>query len=244
MTENYQKLKRYGFVTGTSAGKITFTQILPFNDDINDDDIKYSKSFNKISLKRVLIIVNPSAGFGKSIKITSSVLIPCLHKNGISTVIFKSDKGGSILNYLVNDKSKILNYNIDGFIVVGGDGTMQEFINGYINGGYIECNIGIIFVNGGTGNSICMTMNGFNDFENSSMKLYNYIQNIIDTNNDKNVSNKIIMMDSIELYDHNNKFIYNVCSQSYFGVPSATVHTAAYTKYVFGTSPLRYNILY
>ena len=61
-------------------------------------------------------------------------------------------------SYLIESKQKLLDLNVGAFIVVGGDGTYHEFCNGYISAGWKEEHVPVMFLSGGTGNSLCLDM--------------------------------------------------------------------------------------
>lgn len=193
--------------------------------------------------KKVLIFYNPCAGGGKSISIISDIVIPIFHESDISTIVYPTKCEGDLTEYLQNESKQILSYKIDAFVVVGGDGTMHEFVNGYIFGNYKSYKIPVILVNGGSGNSLCLTINGFND---SDTKLRAYLKHIVSNMTDKN-KNIIQWIDSIEFSQNNinkkNVLQYSA-SQSYFGIPSAVVHWANTNifKSIFGASSLRYDL--
>mmetsp|Transcript_51593 Transcript_51593/g.82292 ORF Transcript_51593/g.82292 Transcript_51593/m.82292 type:complete len:436 (+) Transcript_51593:41-1348(+) len=210
--------------------------------------------FHDLQLKRVLLFYNPSAAAGKSTSLVTKVIIPIFHSSDISTIVYPTKCKGDLTQYLKNESQQIFSYGIDAFVVVGGDGTMHEFVNGYIAGNYKSAGIAVILVNGGTGNSLCLTMNGFND---DNQKLTQYLQHII--SNVKSKKHALIQwIDVVEFSavennqsnqsnenDDSKRNIIQYCaSQSYFGIPSSVVHWANWDtfKKIFGTSPLRYDI--
>eukprot|EP01084_Bolivina_argentea_P166856 289662_1 len=218
----------------------------PATDDIINPftQLDTDPNFNEFELKRVLILYNPAAGGGSSCNIVSNIIIPIFHKSNISTIVYPTKCEGDLTQYLQHKSKEILSYKVDCFCVVGGDGTCHEFVNGYVTGNYKHKNIAVILINGGSGNSLCLTMNGFND---SNTKLKNYLNHIL--SNIKTGKKKIQWIDIIEFSQHNiknnnKKIIAYSASQAYFGIPSAVVHWANWYifKTIFGTLSLRYDI--
>ena len=186
---------------------------------------------------QVLILYNPCAGGGKSIPIVCNIVVPLLHTANISTIIYPSRAPGDLTHYLRDQSTEILSYKADAFVVVGGDGTMHEFANGYVLGGYKAHKMAAILLNGGSGNSLAFSINGFNDGDD---KLRRYLAHIIQHSTDNEL---VQWMDVIEMSDARGVVKY-CASQSYFGIPSAAVQWANWSvfKKVFGTLSLRYDI--
>jgi len=110
----------------------------------------------------VLIMYNPISGGGVGKTLLREYIIPKLESCKIETHVLMSEGPKFLTNYLLENKQKVLNLNINAFIVVGGDGTYHEFINGYIGGDWKQYNIPVLFLSGGTGNSLCLDV-GRND---------------------------------------------------------------------------------
>ena len=91
-------------------------------------------------------------------KIVSNIVVPLFHGSGISTIIYPTKSPGDLTEYLRYKSSEILSYKVDAFVVVGGDGIMNEFVNGYVFGKYKSHKIAAILLNGGSGNSLCLTL--------------------------------------------------------------------------------------
>ena len=96
------------------------------------------------------VIYNPISGNGKSHYIVK-YLQKDLNNNNIQYKVYKSDYSGHI-------KDLCLNKKFNNFIVIGGDGTFNEAINGFMNRNNID-NITVGFLPGGTGNSFMHDLN-------------------------------------------------------------------------------------
>src|SRR5699024_9082645 len=73
--------------------------------------------------------VNPTAGSGRATKIFSKIQASQLYKDIESRSFLTKDKGHAekVVRYLVKEQS---NNNISAIIVIGGDGTLHEVVNG------------------------------------------------------------------------------------------------------------------
>ena len=100
------------------------------------------------------IIYNPVSGNGKSNYIVKR-LQEDLNKKNIQYKIYHSKYPGDIKFLCINKGKK-------NFIIIGGDGTFNEAVNGFmkrkIQGGLKNINVG--FLPGGTGNSFMHDLNG------------------------------------------------------------------------------------
>ena len=106
---------------------------------------------------KYLIITNPISGKKKSVNILNKLLIPYLEKQ-------KIDYESFITQYSSHAKQKINTCNlnkIDQIIVLGGDGTMHEVINGMLNRNDNK-NIPIGLLPTGSGNSLIHDLNQLN----------------------------------------------------------------------------------
>ena len=99
--------------------------------------------------KRLLFLVNPSAGSGKGetdfIKIKNH-----LNHHSIIADLYVSDKAGGIRNFICNEDLKAFN----GVCTIGGDGTIHEAVDGLMRSGkanYLPLGV----FPGGSGNSFC-----------------------------------------------------------------------------------------
>mmetsp|Transcript_2207 Transcript_2207/g.5083 ORF Transcript_2207/g.5083 Transcript_2207/m.5083 type:complete len:353 (+) Transcript_2207:568-1626(+) len=103
-------------------------------------------------LKRVLLIVNPKSGLKKGLRICRRI-VPILHAGGCETQIVYTEYGGH---------AKVLarEYDlsqIDVFAPIGGDGTVHESINGFMErADFAEvCDrVAIGIIPGGSGNTL------------------------------------------------------------------------------------------
>eukprot|EP01083_Nonionella_stella_P043742 118042_1 len=215
-------------------GPVTSDIIYPFATAIKS---KADNTFRKFKLKRALIFYNPCAGGGASWSIVSDTVIPLFHESNISTIVYPTRSKGDLTRYLTNKTKQILSNKVDAFVVVGGDGTIHELINGYIIANYKAHNIAVILVNGGTGNALCLTVNGF--IQNTT-KLKCYLSHILQ--NIPQTEKKIQWMDVIQFSRNNNVVQY--ATQSYFGIPSAVTEWSEWYLFrrIFGGSSLRYDV--
>ena len=86
--------------------------------------------------KEFSIIYNPISGNGKSNYIVKRLQID-FNKRNIQYKLYQSEYSGHI-KYLCTT------INSENFIIIGGDGTFNEAINGFMNKGYKE-NLNITF---------------------------------------------------------------------------------------------------
>jgi len=103
--------------------------------------------------KDYCIIYNPVSGNGKS-NYLAKQLQKDLNKRNIQYKIYQSKYSGDI-KYLCANKGE------KNFIIIGGDGTFNEAVNGFMKrkeGGLNNINIG--FLPGGTGNALMHDLNG------------------------------------------------------------------------------------
>eukprot|EP01083_Nonionella_stella_P111511 327091_1 len=212
-------------------GPVTSDIINPFTKS------KADHTFRNFKLQRALIFYNPCSGGGGSGSIVSDTVIPLFHESNISTIVYPTKSKGDLTRYLTNKTKQILSYKVDTFVVVGGDGTIHEFINGYITANYKAHNIAVILVNGGSGNSLTMTINGFN---RNATQLRSYLSHILQ--NVQHTKKKIQWIDVIE-FSRNTKVI-QYAAQSYFGIPSSVTAWSEWYlfKRIFGASSLRYDV--
>ena len=106
---------------------------------------------------KYLIITNPISGKRKSVSILKNQIIPHLKKQKINFESF-------ITKYPSHAKEKINTYNlndIERIIVLGGDGTMHEVINGMLSRNDNK-NIPIGLLPTGSGNSLIHDLNQLN----------------------------------------------------------------------------------
>ena len=116
---------------------------------------------------KYLIITNPISGKKKSINILNEQVIPYLKKQKIDFESFITD-------YKLHARKKINSYNldmIDRIIVLGGDGTMNEVINGMLNRDDNK-NIPIGLLPTGSGNSLIHDLNQLS-IKNTLKKILN-----------------------------------------------------------------------
>ena len=101
----------------------------------------------QIKRKKFCILVNPTAGSGKTTKIFSKIQ-PLFETSYIQNVKYFSDYPGSITDFIINrDLSEF-----DGLCVVGGDGTIHEAIDGLMKSGKAK-SVPLGIIPGGTGNA-------------------------------------------------------------------------------------------
>ena len=105
-------------------------------------------------MMKYFIIINPNSGIKKSVNIFNSIISPELNKRG-HTIKFK------ITDHQYHAKKIIQKINLknkDAILVLGGDGTMHEVINGMLNRSDGDT-LPIGLVTGGTGNSFMHDLN-------------------------------------------------------------------------------------
>ena len=101
----------------------------------------------QIKRKKFCILVNPTAGSGKTTKIFSKIQ-PFFETSYVQNVKYFSDYPGSITDFIINrDLSEF-----DGLCVVGGDGTIHEAIDGLMKSGKAK-SVPLGIIPGGTGNA-------------------------------------------------------------------------------------------
>lgn len=113
---------------------------------------------------KTVFVINPCAGQGKKIK-SLVEKIKSLHEADCETYITKFP--GDATLYV---KSFCKNFGAARFIACGGDGTMNEVLNGAI--GFKEAEVGIIPV--GTGNDFCRNFS----FSSDDIKSYIYSKSV------------------------------------------------------------------
>ena len=101
----------------------------------------------QIKRKKFCILVNPTAGGGKTTKIFNKIQ-PLFETSSVQNVKYFSDYPGSIKDFIINrDLSEF-----DGLCVVGGDGTIHEAIDGLMKSGKAK-SVPLGIIPGGTGNA-------------------------------------------------------------------------------------------
>ena len=100
------------------------------------------------------IIVNPNSGKKKSIKILNKIVIPKLLSNNHDYEIYVTDRP-----LHASSLAKTINFNnYESVILLGGDGTLHEFINGMMQReDKMQLPIGVVPT--GSGNSFLMDFN-------------------------------------------------------------------------------------
>ena len=83
----------------------------------NNDNIKVSK---------VAIVFNPYGGNGRAKKLHARLLLE-LEKNKVEQVSYPTERAGHAIELC---KSEIKDFH-DALVVIGGDGTLYECLNGY-----------------------------------------------------------------------------------------------------------------
>ena len=144
-----------------------------FKNPFINDPIQYDKQIN-----HVLIMYNPISGGGIAKSLVKEYIIPKFQSCKIQANVLVSEGPKFITKYLIQQKEKLLSLKIDAFIIVGGDGTYHEFINGYISGNWINENIPVLFACGGTGNSLSLNIGIDNEIKLKKLidKFCKYIQ--------------------------------------------------------------------
>ena len=133
------------------------------------------------------IIYNPESGNGKSNYIAKH-LQEDLNKRNIQYKIYQSKYSGHIKSLCSSKDSKI-------FIIIGGDGTFNEAINGFMNREADENlnDIKIGFLPGGTGNAFMHDLNG---------ETYQKALNIILNGNTKKIDILKLKLGSTQITDN------------------------------------------
>ena len=105
---------------------------------------------------RLYFLINPNSGKKKSLKIFKSIQ-PLLNKKSIDYDFFETQYKGHAIDLI--QKNNLKQY--DGIIIIGGDGTFHEVVNGLmLRKDNINIPIGII--PGGSGNSFLYDLNDKN----------------------------------------------------------------------------------
>jgi len=105
---------------------------------------------------RLYFLINPNSGKKKSLKIFKSIQ-PLLNKKSIDYDFFETQYKGHAIDLI--QKNNLKQY--DGIIIIGGDGTFHEAVNGLmLRKDNINIPIGII--PGGSGNSFLYDLNDKN----------------------------------------------------------------------------------
>ena len=108
---------------------------------------------NKNNKKSLLFFANPKSGKGSAVSIFPRV-DRALKKNNFNSTLYVSKKRGDI-------KNKIISMDLtefDAIIVIGGDGTINEAVNGLIRSGkshYLPLGL----IPSGSGNAVASDLN-------------------------------------------------------------------------------------
>eukprot|EP01083_Nonionella_stella_P011489 32616_1 len=206
-----------------AVGKLNEYQLnnTPITSDVLNPFSKPATALpTEFQMKKVLLFYNPSSGKGYGNRVLAEIVLPLFNQHGIKTIVRPTKCKNDLLEYLVREKQDILLDELDAFVVVGGGGTFYDFINGYVCGKYKQDNIPVILVNGGTGNAMMATLNGFTQ---NDKKLTLYLQHILaNIEGNKNI---IQWCDCIECINQNGQVQY-ASSMSYFGISSAGMNLA------------------
>lgn len=87
--------------------------------------------------ERILLLLNPKAGRGKTVEVLGSYLPP-LAEDGSPVTVYFTQREGDLTDYVMREGK-----NYDRVIAAGGDGTLNELVTGYIKGG-LENNLGYL----------------------------------------------------------------------------------------------------
>ena len=110
---------------------------------------------------KTVFVVNPMAGQGKNIDKTISEISETASDLNSDIQIYVTKSVGDAKKF-VNNYCK--NYGVARFIACGGDGTLNEVINGAID--YPDAQVGVMPM--GTGNDFCRNFNYAGNFSNIS----------------------------------------------------------------------------
>ncbi|KAJ3692626.1 hypothetical protein LUZ60_011721 [Juncus effusus] len=142
-------------------------KIEEFESEIVAENPSNEDSFIKSGPKKVLVVLNPNSGHGLSSQIFSTKVQPILQRAGFEMEIIETKYAGQAQNISSNIN---LNLYPDGIICVGGDGIVNEVLNGLYtrnninnntNNKVISVPIGIIPT--GSDNSLAWTVLGIKD---------------------------------------------------------------------------------
>ena len=165
---------------------------------------------------KYLIITNPISGKKKSVDILNEQVIPYLNRKEVT---FKS----FITKYACHAKEKINSMNlneVDRIIVLGGDGTMNEVINGMLHRSD-HANIPIGLLPTGSGNSLIHDLN--------QLDIKNTLKNIL--------NDKVKRIDLLQINTPNEKlFSINMIG---WGMVNDIGYQAESLRWM---GPMRYNI--
>ena len=120
-----------------------------------------------------LIITNPKSGLEKSKKILDSIVIPKLESKKINYKNLFTKNQFHAVELIENEKIN----DFDFILVLGGDGTMHEVINGMLNRND-NVNIPIGLLPTGSGNSLLHDIGDINIVESLDTILQYNISNI------------------------------------------------------------------
>ena len=111
------------------------------------------------NIQTVMVLYNPFSGKGAAKRLVQKSIVPglaaCIN---VITHVVESQGPKFFTKYLIDKKQQILDMNVDVFVVVGGDGTYNEFVNGYLRANWKQQDIPVMFFSGGTGNGLCFHM--------------------------------------------------------------------------------------
>lgn len=132
-----------------------------------------------------LIIINTNSGNQQSEKVLNNYVLPYLnHKNLSFQIIYTQKNKKEIYDFKNNSSIKIFNK----FIILGGDGTVFDFIQNILTTKTYELlNIPIIIIPCGSGNALAKNI-GINTIQDginsifSEKKIKTYLSNIIQNN--------------------------------------------------------------
>lgn len=111
-----------------------------------------------------VFVVNPKAGKGNNIADFADKIRDCAQKTGEAVEIYFTQSAGDACDYV---KNYCLTRGSARFIACGGDGTLNEVLNGAIDCAGAE--IGVVPI--GTGNDFCRNFSPEEDFDNIEAQL-------------------------------------------------------------------------
>jgi len=159
-------------------------------------DVWTNQTVEHLEMKRVLLIVNPNSGGRKGLNILDRVK-PLLEKGGCTVKVMYTEFAGHAKQIA---ETEVLD-DIDVFGSIGGDGTVHETINGFMNRkdySTVKDKVSIAIFPGGTGNTLAYDLS-VNTPEKAVEMLLAGKASMIDCSKVEDASGKIAPIYSINI---------------------------------------------